>query len=121
MDAENILVGLLGLVIGAAATYGGAYWWFGRKLTAAAMRMSKHERARLFAEQQSDQARRQVEHLQKELAELRVHVSRGKQRTHVVEGKQELEDMLLNSGPAKPVTPADPFADTLLVVAPNKR
>ena len=123
MDAENILVGLLGLVLGAVAAYGGAHWWFGRKLAAAAARVGKHERARQFAEQQGDQVRRQVEQLQKELAELRSQVSRTKQRASAAIGKQEREDMLLNTGGAavKPVTQADPFPDTLLVVAPHKR
>ncbi|CAN5920235.1 hypothetical protein BH11PSE8_BH11PSE8_46510 [soil metagenome] len=51
-----------------ATTGGGCHWWYGRKLQRMATQLEKADRAKEFSAQQTLQARRQIERLQKELA-----------------------------------------------------
>lgn len=62
-----LLVGLSSAVA-SAATWGMCRWWFGRQLAAAAERIDKLDKARLFVGQQVMQARRQIEKLQLDAA-----------------------------------------------------
>ena len=64
------LVGLwmLGLLAASAATWAGCRWWYGRKLQAAAHRLHKSDKGRELSQQQTMQARRQIETLKAELA-----------------------------------------------------
>ena len=62
---------VLALILGAALGGLSAIWWWGRKLTAARARVAKLEAAREALKQQNAQARKQVEQLQAEVAELR--------------------------------------------------
>ncbi|MCV2366500.1 hypothetical protein [Roseateles oligotrophus] len=117
MDSNAWLIGGSAAVLAAGLAWLGAMWWFGRKLAAAAARVGKLEKARQTLNQQNSQARKQVEQLQAELAELRHTLTRQdaakaqQQRVHAA--RQSFED----SGPfieaTDPVaTPADGFADT---------
>ncbi|HEY1090275.1 MAG TPA: hypothetical protein VGE47_04220 [Burkholderiaceae bacterium] len=123
MDVIALLLGV-GLVL-ALAGLAVSWLWFRRRLATAGARQAKLEKARQFAEQQGTQARRQTEQLQKELADLRMQLSRYKplRKPEPGEVKPEVEDLLLahaHEAPAAPTKVVDPFADTLLV-APNKR
>ncbi len=63
-----IVTGLiLGLGIASAATWAACRWWYGRKLLAAAARLQKSDQGRLFSQQQTAQARKQIEALKQEL------------------------------------------------------
>ncbi|MBV8604670.1 MAG: hypothetical protein JO224_08325 [Pelomonas sp.] len=119
MDPITLVLALGGLVVGAAgAAAVGARWW-SRQLDEAARRATKLEQAREFAESQCAQARRQVEQLQKELAELRAQVNRARARNEVTVNPPdtpEVQDLLLRGAPA----PAyDPFPKTEIL--PRKR
>jgi biopolymer transport protein ExbB/TolQ len=69
MDTRHWLIFALGGVCLCVATWLACRWWYGRKLDAANHRLQKLEKARLFSTQQTLQARKQVEALQKDLAE----------------------------------------------------
>lgn len=58
--AAIVLIGVM--------TWAASRWWYGRKLQAAAYRLHKSDQSRLFANQQTMQARAQIETLKKELA-----------------------------------------------------
>ena len=100
----------------AVASLAACRWWYGRKLEAAAHRLRKSDKNRLFAQEQTQQARRQIEALKKEVAALQVasadaHNSRQRMR--------ELEEaMAIAERPAPadsglmPLPAAHGFADT---------
>jgi hypothetical protein len=117
MDTNAWLMGLGGALLLAALTWAGAMWWFGRKLLRSTVRAHKLEKARQTLTQQNAQARRQIEHLLIEVAELRRQLCRldaaKAQQMRVSAASHDFTD----SGPfveaAEPVeTPADGFADT---------
>jgi uncharacterized protein YhaN len=64
MLAVAIPVALLAASIVTAAA---CRWWYGRKLEAAAHRLQKCEKGRLFSQQQTAQARQQIGQLKAEL------------------------------------------------------
>jgi hypothetical protein len=61
-----------GVVGGAIAAVAAGRWWYGRKLEVAAHRLRKSAKNRLFAQEQTHQARRQIAALKKEVAVLQV-------------------------------------------------
>ncbi|MET0519295.1 MAG: hypothetical protein ABW005_10735 [Burkholderiaceae bacterium] len=70
------MIPLTGVLVG-AAVWGFAFWWFGRKLRSAGDRVTKLEAIRQQLNVQVSQARRQVEQLQKDMAELRMAQAHG--------------------------------------------
>ena len=48
-------------------TWAACRWWYGRQLAAAAHRLAKSEKGRLFSQQQTAQARQQIGQLKAEL------------------------------------------------------
>lgn len=62
------MAGSIGLLAASAGTWAVCRWWYGGKLLAAAHRLHKSDEGRLFSQQQAQQARRQVERLQTQLA-----------------------------------------------------
>ena len=58
----------LGASLAGALSWIGCRWWYGRQLTALNLRLQKTEKARLFAAQQTNQARKQIATLQKALS-----------------------------------------------------
>ncbi len=98
MDSGTIAAMLGGVLAGGllAAVVGALLW--GRKLSRAKERISKLDHASQFAEQQNAQVRKQVEHLQREVTDLRTQLSRSKPRQEVSTSeptRQEAEDLLL--------------------------
>ncbi len=67
MDTRHWLIFALGGVCLCAATWLACRWWYRRKLDAAYLRLDKTDKARLFSIQQTLQARKQIEALQKDL------------------------------------------------------
>ena len=112
--AEYTLPALYGLLL-SAATYGVCHWRYGRRLRTILERMQKLDAARQAAGQRALQARRQVEQLQKELAEQRT-ARTGSLSTH----RRTTTEAAGAVGPAKADIPVEPmlhlppngFADT---------
>jgi hypothetical protein len=66
---------IIGLGIASLATWVACRWWYGRKLALAAQRLHKSDQGRLFSQQQTLQAKKQIDALKKELAEQRAALS----------------------------------------------
>ena len=105
-----------GVVGGAIASIAACRWWYGRKLEAAAHRLRKSDKNRLFAQEQTQQARRQITALKKEVAVLQVasaDAQSSRQRMRELE-----EAMAIAERPAAadsglmPLPAAHGFADT---------
>jgi biopolymer transport protein ExbB/TolQ len=58
----------LALLVASVVTWAACRWWYGRKLVTAAHRLQKSEKSRLFSQEQTLQARRQIEQLKADLA-----------------------------------------------------
>ncbi len=68
METFDLTVLLVTSAVSCAVTGAAGRWWYQRKLTAAAQRFEKIDKARQFSAQQTLQARKQIEKLQKDLA-----------------------------------------------------
>ncbi len=119
MNLLQASVVVIALAVASLATWGGCRWWYGKKLTAAALRLHKSDQGRLFSQQQTLQAKKQIEALKKELAEQRKMLQdteTSRKRT------RDLEQALLaaeraeedNSG-MMPLAPTHGFADTQIM------
>jgi hypothetical protein len=119
MDLLQSLVLVVGLVAASAATWAACRWFYGKKLDIAALKLKKSDQSRLFSQQQTAQAKKQIEALKKELEELRklaVETEASKKRTRELElallaAEKVVED---NSG-MMPLTPKNGFADTQIM------
>jgi hypothetical protein len=106
----------LALVVASALTWAACRWWYGRKLLAAAQRLQKSEKARLFSQQQTAQARQQIGLLK---AEIEVHQQSAVENQATRRRAAQLEEALLaverpaavDSG-RMPLVSAHGFADT---------
>jgi uncharacterized protein HemX len=118
MDAPLWLSLTLACTLACAATLGGSFWWFGRRLATLNHKLDKLDKARQFAGQQTAQARKQIEKLQAELVTQQRKLS----QAHVTKQRTEQLDLVLGAADkaaAAPVAsapterPAHGFADTL--------
>jgi hypothetical protein len=110
---------VLGLAIASAATWAACRWWYGRKLRAAAHRLYKSDQGRLFSQQQTLQARKQVELLKKELAEHRDALTKSeadRRRTRELEQALALAERAAESNSGMiPLASPQGFADTQIM------
>ena len=110
---------VIALVVASLATWAGCHWWYGKKLLAAAHRLHKSDQGRLFSQQQTLQAKKQIEALKKELAEQRKALQdteASRKRTRDLEqallvAERAVED---KSG-MMPLAPTHGFADTQIM------
>ena len=58
----------LAFIVASVVTWAACRWWYGKKLMAAAQRLQKSDKSRLFSQEQTQQARQQIEQLKGELA-----------------------------------------------------
>jgi cell division protein FtsB len=113
----NDLMSLLAFLVGLALGGLGATWWWLRPLKAAKARVAKLEAAREALKQQNSQARKQLEQLQTEVAELRhalgkIDAARAKE-LRVQAASRSLPDQGPFLGEAQPASAAsDGFAQT---------
>ncbi len=101
---------------GSIASFAACRWWYGRKLQAAANRLRKSDKNRLFAQEQTQQARRQIEALKTEVAALQVasadaHSSRQRMR-ELEEAMPIVERPAAADSGLMPLPAAHGFADT---------
>ena len=119
-----VVAPVLGAAAGAVATWLACRWSYGRKLIAAAARLHKSDQGRLFSQQQTMQARQQIESLKAELVFLQQQKksvgagqsARDEQVTRQI--RRELEQEMLDSAmPPRPApgAPAHGFADTQIL------
>ena len=66
-DVALTLATPIAAVVAALVTWAVCQWWYGRKLVAAAQRLQKSDKGRQFSQEQTLQARRQIEQLKAEL------------------------------------------------------
>ncbi|MEO8525740.1 MAG: hypothetical protein ABI460_13535 [Caldimonas sp.] len=116
MGLLQIFLIVISLLVVSLTTGAGCRWWYGKKLVAAAQRLHKCDQGRLFSQQQTLQAKKQIETLKIEVAEQRKALQEtdaGRERT------RELEHALLVAERAvevasemRPPAPTHGFADT---------
>jgi hypothetical protein len=107
------------IVVAAAATWAICQWWYGRKVLAAAHRLQKSEKARLFSQQQTAQARQQIGQLKAELESLQQSAA---EHQSTRRRAAQLEDALAAAERAPavevgimPLVSAHGFADTQIL------
>ena len=109
----------LALAVASALTWAACRWWYGRQLLAAAQRLQKSEKARLFSQQQTAQARQQIGLLK---AEVESHQQSAVENKATRRRAAQLEEALLaaerppvvDSG-RMPLVSAHGFADTQIL------
>ena len=119
MDLLQTIFLVVGLVAASAVTWAACRWFYGKKLSAVVLKLKKSDQSRLFSQQQTAQAKKQIEALKKELEEQRkivVETEASRQRTRELElallaAEKVVED---NSG-MMPLAPKNGFADTQIM------
>jgi len=82
----------IAIAVASAVMWAGCRWWYGRQLAAASHRLQKSEKARVFSQQQTAQARQQIGLLK---AELEAHQqAAGELETAAKRRAAQLEDAL---------------------------
>jgi sRNA-binding protein len=117
MESTYWITFALGATFAGILTWSACRWWYGRRLAAVAVRLQKAEKARLFATQQTTQARKQIDTLQKglakqqheALAQAQVDRQRARQLEEALKATSEIVEA--DAYARRPV-PAHGFADT---------
>jgi biopolymer transport protein ExbB/TolQ len=105
----------LAFLIASVVTWAACRWWYGKKLMAAAHRLHKSDKSRLFSQEQTQQARRQIEQLKGELASHQQSAAETqalRRRAQVEEALQASERAAEPDSGRLPVVSAHGFADT---------
>ncbi len=109
----------LAFLIASVVTWAACRWWYGKKLLVAAQRLQKSDKGRLFAQEQTLQARRQIEQLKTELASHQQSAAEGQA---AVRRAAQLEEALnandrapLPDSGRVPLVSAHGFADTQIL------
>jgi hypothetical protein len=107
------------LAVASLATWAACRWWYGRKLLVAARRLHKADQGRLFSQQQTLQAKKQIEALKKELDEQRAQLSdtaASRKRTRELEqALAAAERAAEDNSNLMPLGPVHGFADTQIM------
>jgi biopolymer transport protein ExbB/TolQ len=118
-----LIVLIVGFVVASFATWAACRWWYGRKLSAAAQRLHKADQGRLFSQQQTLQAKKQIDALKKELAEQRAALNDTeihRRRTRELEAALAAAELALeraaeNGSGLMPLAASHGFADTQIM------
>ena len=108
------------IAVASAVMWAACRWWYGRQLAAAAHRLQKSEKGRLFSQQQTAQAREQIGALKAELESRQVataELEAAKRRAAALEqafqsAEREPEPVALAR---LPLVSAHGFADTQIL------
>jgi hypothetical protein len=110
---------VLGLAVASLATWAVCRWWYGRKLLVAAQRLHKSDQGRLFSQQQTLQAKKQIDALKKELTEQRAALSDSavsRKRTRELEHALAVAERAAEGNSnLMPLSPSHGFADTQIM------
>ena len=119
MDLLQTIVLAAGLVAASAVTWAACRWFYGKKLSAVVLKLKKSDQSRLFSQQQTAQAKKQIEALKKELEELRklaVETEASKKRTRELELALLAAEKVVEDNSARmPLAPKNGFADTQIM------
>jgi septal ring factor EnvC (AmiA/AmiB activator) len=105
----------LAFLVAALVTWAACRWWYGKKLMAAAYRLQKSDKSRLFSQEQTQQARRQIEQLKGELAaqqQSAAEFQAARRRAQAEEALRASESLAEPDPGRLPVVSAHGFADT---------
>ena len=107
------------LIVASAVTWAACRWWYGRKLAAAAQRLAKSEKGRLFSQQQTAQARQQIGQLKAELEShqqtaAEIHAAR-RRAADVAEALESSERLPAIDLGRMPLVASHGFADTQIL------
>lgn len=119
MDAQQWVAAIAALLIGAGGAWAGAHWWFGRRLKELAVAKERLEAARHLASQQAAQARKQIEMLQQEMAEMRLAAQRRSQRAEAQAQASAPAPLPIFGATGPGELPSDGFPQTQIL--PRKR
>jgi len=119
MDAQQWLMTVMAFLVGAGLAWVGAHWWFGRKLKELAGARERHDAARHLASQQAAQARKQIEMLQQEMAEMRLAAQRRNQRAEAQAHASAPAPLPIFGATGPGELPSDGFPQTQIL--PRKR
>ena len=110
------------LLVASVATWAVCRWWFGRKLLAAASRLQKSEKGRLFSQQQTAQARQQIGLLKAEIeshqqvaAENQAARRRALQAEEALQASERAAEVSSQGAVMLPLVAAHGFADTQIL------
>ena len=110
---------VIGLAVASAVTWAACRWWYGRKLRAAAARLQKSDQGRLFSQQQTAQAKKQIETLKQELDHHRkalADTEANRQRVRELElALAAAERVVEISSAMMPLSAPHGFADTQIM------
>ncbi|MEP7303449.1 MAG: hypothetical protein ABI699_18185 [Caldimonas sp.] len=119
MNLLETFIVVIAFLVASLATWAGCRWWYGKKLAAAAHRLRKSDQSRLFSQQQTAQAKKQIEALKKELAEQRKALQdteASRQRTRDLEvALLAAERAVEDNSDMMPLAPRNGFADTQIM------
>ncbi len=105
----------LAFLVASVVTWAACRWWYGKKLAAAANRLQKSDKSRLFSQEQTQQARRQIEQLKGELASHQQSAAENQavlRRAQAEEALQASERAAEPDSGRVPLVSAHGFADT---------
>jgi len=105
----------LAFLVASVVTWAACRWWYGKKLAAAANRLQKSDKSRLFSQEQTQQARRQIEQLKGELASHQQSAAENQavlRRAQAEEALQASERAAEPDSGRMPLVSAHGFADT---------
>ncbi len=119
-DVALTMATSISVVVTCILTWTACHWWYGRKLLAAAQRLQKSDKGRQFSQEQTLQARRQVEQLKAELeshqrsagesqAAARLRAARREEERRAAERVPEPDASFM------PIVAAHGFADTQIL------
>jgi hypothetical protein len=108
------------VVVASVVMWAACRWWYGRQLAAAAYRLQKSEKGRLFSQQQTAQARQQIGALKAELEthqQASAELAAAKRRALQLEEAFQSAERERESVPAAtmPLVSAHGFADTQIL------
>jgi sRNA-binding protein len=105
----------LAFLVASVVTWAACRWWYGKKLEAASQRLQKSDKGRLFSQEQTQQARRQIEQLKGELASHQQSAAENeaaRRRAQAEAALQASERAPEPDSGRMPVVSAHGFADT---------
>ena len=105
----------LAFLVASVVTWAACRWWYGKKLEAASQRLQKSDKGRLFSQEQTQQARRQIEQLKGELASHQQSAAENQavlRRAQAEEALQASERAAEPDSGRMPLVSAHGFADT---------